>query len=78
MFRQRAKENLSEGGKIGADITNRGCQTSDKAVDTIDTKKELAKIAGVSHDTISKAKKIIEKADLNCRPLVCETSTLTS
>src|SRR5674536_258589 len=28
----------------------------------IDTKKELAKIAGVSHDTISKVKKIIEKA----------------
>ena len=28
----------------------------------IDTKKELAKIAGVSHDTISKVKKTIEKA----------------
>jgi len=28
----------------------------------IDTKKELAKIVGVSHDTISKVKKIIEKA----------------
>ena len=32
----------------------KGCQKSDK-VKAIDTKKELAKVAGVSHDTIQKA-----------------------
>ena len=36
------------------------CQKSDKAV--IDTKRELAKAAGVSHDTIAKAEKIIAVA----------------
>jgi len=35
-------------------------QKSDKAV--VDTKKELAKIAGVSHDTIHKMKVIEEQA----------------
>jgi hypothetical protein len=33
------------------------CQTSDKQI-PIDTKKELAKVANVSHDTIAKVKKI--------------------
>jgi N6-adenosine-specific RNA methylase IME4 len=46
LFSAKAKENLSDGGK--------GCQISDK----VDTKKELAKIANVSHDTIAKVKKI--------------------
>lgn len=47
---ERAKENLhlSEG---------KGCQKSDK-VNAIDTKKELAKVAGVSHDTIHKVETI--------------------
>jgi len=36
------------------------CQNSDKAA--IDTKKELAKVARVSHDTIAKVKKIESKA----------------
>ena len=55
MFREKAKENQGERTDL--------CQTSDKGSKTIDTKKELAKVAGVSHDTISKAKKISEKAD---------------
>jgi len=38
------------------------CQNSDKA-NPIDTKKELAKMAGVSHDTIAKVKAVHEKAD---------------
>ena len=38
------------------------CQISDKQ--KIDTKKEVAKIAGVSHDTVAKVKKIKEKAPL--------------
>ena len=55
VFRAKAKENLSKGGKISQE----GCQISDKA---IDTKKELSKVAAVSHDTIAKVKKIQEKA----------------
>jgi len=47
---EKAKENNSKGGQ--------GCQISDK----VDTKKELAKAAGVSHDTIHKVEKIQEKA----------------
>lgn len=39
---------------------NRVCQKSDKQ--KIDTKKELAKIASVSHDTIHKVQVIEEKA----------------
>ena len=35
------------------------CQKSDKSfIPTVDTKKELAKVAGVSHDTIAKVEKI--------------------
>jgi hypothetical protein len=52
----RAKEHqqLSEG---------KGCQKSDNLkVEPIDTKHELATIAGVSHDTIAKVKKIKKKA----------------
>lgn len=50
----RAKER-QQGGQGGILL----CQKSDEA---IDTKKELAKIAGVSHDTIAKVKKIEAKA----------------
>ena len=39
---------------------NRVCQISDEQA--IDTKKELAKIAGVSHDTIAKVERIEEEA----------------
>ncbi|MFL0197626.1 hypothetical protein ACJDU8_18945 [Clostridium sp. WILCCON 0269] len=53
---ERAKENLktSTGGK-----NPRPCQKSDNPA--IDTKKELAQIAGVSHDTIHKVKVIEDK-----------------
>ena len=58
MYKAKAKENqkLSEGrGK-------KGCPISDNLIETIDTKKELAKIASVGHDTIAKVKKIQAKA----------------
>ena len=48
---EMAKENQ----RIGAEKTNTGSQISVKAVDT---QKEIAKIAGVSHDTVAKVKKI--------------------
>lgn len=53
MLEKQAEEHLhlSEG---------KGCQKSDK-VNPIDTKKELAKIAGVSHDTIHKVEVIQQK-----------------
>ena len=53
---EKAKKNLVTHTENGY----QGCQKSDKAV--IDTKKELAKIAGVSHDTIAKVEKIEKKA----------------
>jgi outer membrane lipoprotein SlyB len=53
VFSERAKENqtLSSGAGV------KGCQKSDN-LSPIDTKKELAKVANVSHDTIAKVKKI--------------------
>lgn len=53
---EKAKENLVTHTSNGY----QGCQKSDKA--EIDTKQELAKVAGVSHDTISKVERIEEDA----------------
>jgi N6-adenosine-specific RNA methylase IME4 len=50
VFKEKAKENLSEGGK--------GFQISEK----VNSVKEVSKVAQVSHDTIAKVKKIQEKA----------------
>ena len=50
-----AKENLV----AGAEMTNTGLQKSVKAVNT---QKEIAKAAGVSHDTIAKVEKIETQA----------------
>ena len=62
-YKAKAKENLktSTGG-----VNPRPLQKSVKA-EKIDTQKELAKIAGVSHDTISKVKKIEESGDPETR-----------
>lgn len=51
--------------KIGADITNTGLQNSVKA---INTQSEIAKIAGVSHDTIAKVERI-EKVIAEDKPI---------
>ena len=51
----KAKENLI----AGAEMTNTGLQKSVKAVNT---QKEIAKVAGVSHDTIAKVEKIKQQA----------------
>lgn len=53
----KAKEKQREHGGTAPGRTL--CQISDEV---IDTKKELAKIAGVSHDTIAKVKKIRSQA----------------
>jgi hypothetical protein len=52
MLRVKAKEKAKEHERKTT------CQNSDKA---IDTKKELAKASGVSHDTIAKVKVIEAK-----------------
>jgi len=73
----KENQRLATGGDRKSEVfANQGCQKSDK-VDfvnplcktpekpehkPIDTKKELASIAGVSHDTITKVQKIEEKA----------------
>lgn len=58
LFKEKAKENLrtSTGGSNPQPF-----QKSEK-VEPINTIKEIAKIAGTSHDTIAKVKKIEEKA----------------
>jgi DNA modification methylase len=55
VFREKAKENLS---KTGGNKKS-GLQISAKPIiETVDTRKEVAKVANVSHDTIAKVKKI--------------------
>lgn len=59
VFSKKAKENLS---KSGGDKKS-GLQKSAKAIiDKVDTRKELSKVASVSHDTIAKVKVIQNKA----------------
>jgi len=59
LFAAKAKENMSTGGgdKV-SDSARAGCQNSDNPIKRIDTKKELARIAGTSHDTIAKVERI--------------------
>jgi hypothetical protein len=59
IFKERARENLvASGGDKKS-----GCLISDNPMEQkVSTKKELAKIASVGHDTIAKVKKIQEKA----------------
>lgn len=64
-FREKAKENQEATQLVGRGIQQKDtmvCQNSDKPIEPVDTKKELAKIAGVSHDTIAKVKVIEKKA----------------
>jgi len=59
LFKQKAKKN--QGGFKGNQYTSGSYQISDKD-QKINTNKELAKIANVSHDTIAKVKKIENEA----------------
>jgi len=63
VYRERAKANMARGGNSN----NMGRQKSDNP---IDTKKELAKTAKVSHDTISKVKKIEAEASPETKELL--------
>jgi N6-adenosine-specific RNA methylase IME4 len=56
LFKEMAKENQ----RLSPGRGKKGCQNSDNL--KVDTKKEIAKAAQVSHDTVAKAKVIKEKA----------------
>jgi N6-adenosine-specific RNA methylase IME4 len=72
IFREKAKENL----KLSGENYGKGFQTSEKAIDLfseekpvknieiekVNSVKEVAKVANLSHDTIAKVKKIEQKA----------------
>lgn len=57
----KAKQNqvVRKGEQAGT-----SCQKSDNLITPIDTKKEVAKVAGVSHDTVAKVKLINSNRDL--------------
>jgi site-specific DNA-methyltransferase (adenine-specific) len=55
LYKIKAKENQGKRTDL--------CQTSDKSYNHIDTKKEIAEKAKVSHDTLNKVKHIEKKAD---------------
>ncbi|MFH1923412.1 MAG: MT-A70 family methyltransferase [Planctomycetota bacterium] len=59
LIAKQAKRNQIQAGRRNG----KGCQNSDKAIEPIDTKKEVAKAANVSHDTLAKVKVIDAHAD---------------
>jgi len=64
----RAKEKQKQSPGAG----KKGCQISDNPVDT---KKELAEQAGVSHDTVAKAKYLRDHADEDTKQKLREGTT---
>ena len=58
LIAKKAKENQERSGRE----FGKGCQKSDEPIEPVDTKREVAKVAGLSHDTIAKAKKIRDEA----------------
>ena len=61
IFKAKARENIVEGGRKGGNIAQgKAPQNSAKALENIETRSEVAKVANISHDTISKVK-FIEK-----------------
>jgi len=64
IYREQGKENLRVSGlKYG-----KGLPTLANPIKKIDTKKELAKISGVSHGTIAKVKRMPSWGFINCWP----------
>ena len=66
LIKAKAKRKQAEGGR------KKVCQTSDKP---IDAKKELAKAAGVSHDTIAKVEYIEGHADEDTKEALRQSET---
>lgn len=70
IYEKQAKENLSLGGRNGGlNNTSKPSQNSSKAFveNKIDVRAKLAETAGVSTDTYSKGKKILESNDENSK-----------
>jgi len=59
----KAKENEVKAGRIHGRGGTKGCQNSDNPIAKVDTKKELADKAGVSHDTIARVEYINNAGD---------------
>jgi hypothetical protein len=57
LLKAKADANLKNGGRAGADFTNRGLSNLTKA-DPIHVRKEIAKAAGVSEGTVAAVQKI--------------------
>lgn len=58
IFREKGKKNQKATQLVGRGIQKQDIMALQKSAEPLDTRKELAKIAGVSHDTIMKVKKI--------------------
>jgi hypothetical protein len=54
ILKEKAKEHL----KLSRGRGKKGCQNSDKVFQSIDVKKEVAKVVGISHGTLHKLKVI--------------------
>jgi len=61
VFKEKAKENLSKAGSSYSPKEPLQ-KSANLPIEKVDTRKEVAKVANVSHDTIAKVKKIQEKA----------------
>lgn len=62
LLEEKGKANQKAGGKTGGRGREKGSQNSANPIEAVDSREELAKIAGVSHDTIAKVKKIVSEA----------------
>jgi transcriptional regulator with XRE-family HTH domain len=73
----RAKENCSRGGgdKKSEDARS-GWQIFANPISTVETRKELAKIAGISHTTLSKIEKVDREAPLVIREAMGKTISI--
>ena len=60
MIATRAKENLKLSGEMYG--VGKGCPNLDNPICKIDTKRELAKMAGISHGTLAKIEKVDNEA----------------
>lgn len=59
----KAKDNQKSGGSAGGKSEAKGSQNSVKASEKVDVQKDIAKAAGVSHDTVRKVETVIGAAD---------------
>lgn len=55
----KAKENQKSGGSAGGKSEAKGSQNSVKPSEKVDVQKEIAKAAGVSHDTVRKVETVL-------------------